>query len=115
MTSKERRRALRKLHNPLWHGDDESAPSLTWLINRGKGTILQSITTCTQVYGFSLFLNPLFFSYTVLHTLILLANTEPVTMVLSYTATILKMKISYGIPIKLCSTFSMFLIVFCTF
>ncbi|XP_054284264.1 uncharacterized protein LOC129001107 [Macrosteles quadrilineatus] len=35
MTSKERRRALRKLHNPLWHGDDESAPSLTWLINRG--------------------------------------------------------------------------------
>lgn len=35
MTSKERRRALRKLHDPLWQGEEESSPSLDWLLNRG--------------------------------------------------------------------------------
>uniref|UniRef100_A0A1B6DHZ6 PH domain-containing protein n=2 Tax=Clastoptera arizonana TaxID=38151 RepID=A0A1B6DHZ6_9HEMI len=34
LASKERRRALRKLHNPLWQGDDD-ASSLDWFINRG--------------------------------------------------------------------------------
>lgn len=61
MTSKERRRALRKLHDPLWQGEEEPSPSLDWLLNRGNTAYKLSFSLC--LLFLFLFILLLFFFY----------------------------------------------------